>query len=137
MLEQLLAEAQDTHDHLQHRQQSGQEEEEEGDDTCGSRCSSSRRVPSVLIRAGLFDTEVPLHQAVRTAARLRRWGAQQQQQQQTQQQQHEMESEQRGPAHAGCQHTAVLLRVVPGGHTAFDSDVREAALKLAFLLESV
>jgi hypothetical protein len=38
-------------------------------------------------------------------------------------------------AAAGC--GVVLLRVVPGEHTAFEENTRESAFKLAFLLESV
>jgi hypothetical protein len=80
------------------------------------------RLPHVLVRAALHDAEVPISNPVKALARMRRLAsglAEQQQQQQQQQQQPE---------------SMLLLRVVPGGHLAFERDAKESALKLAFLL---
>jgi hypothetical protein len=144
----------------------------------------------VLIRAGVFDVEVPLHDPLRMAARWRRWMALQHQQQQQQQQRRQQQQEQgatsigqqqqqqggasqllavtgsrslytsaaaaaasdatasdatAGDATAAavggegstCSTGGVWLRVVPGGHSCFEGDVREAALQLAFLMNTV
>jgi hypothetical protein len=112
-----------------------------------------RLMPDVLIRAALADAEVPLHDPVRATARLRRWFTQRQQQQQQEEERERVAlsaqnadqqlDRQAGQAEAaldiesGVLNGAVLLRVVPGGHTAFEGDVRESAVKLAFLLHSV
>jgi len=124
----------------------------------------------VLIRAALSDREVPLHDPIRAAARLRRWMTQQPLKHQSdphthwslqQQPQQQLEDAQgpvpvdsdsvQGSAQGhrpgracsedqGCGDVAaggdVMVRVVPGGHTAFEGDVRESAFKLAFLLEA-
>jgi hypothetical protein len=37
----------------------------------------------------------------------------------------------------GLPNGTVLLRIVPGGHSVYEGDVRESAVKLAFLLHSV
>jgi hypothetical protein len=83
------------------------------------------RLPHVLIRAALHDAEVPIDNPVKVLARMRRLAsvhAEQLQQLQQQQQQSE---------------PLLLLRVLPGGHLAFERDVKESAFKLAFLLAAV
>jgi hypothetical protein len=78
------------------------------------------RLPHVLIRAALHDAEVPVDNPVKVLARMRRlksFSIEQQQQQQQQQEQ-----------------SLLLLRVLPGGHLAFEQDTKESAFKLAFLL---
>lgn len=99
------------------------------------------QLPDILIQAALSDPEVPLHDPVRTTARLRRWALRQQQNLQQQQQALPESDASKDVSVPGSNVAsgggAVLLRVVPGGHTALVGEVREAAVKLAFLLESV
>jgi hypothetical protein len=74
------------------------------------------RLPHVLVRAALHDVEVPIASPVKVLARMRRLTNVDITQQQQQQQQ-----------------SLLLLRVVPGGHLAFERDTKESAFKLAFL----
>lgn len=94
------------------------------------------QLPDILMQAALSDPEVPLHDPVRTTARLRRWALRQQQKRQQQQALAESDAS-KGVSVSGSGGGVVLLRVVPGGHTALVGEVREAAVKLAFLLKSV
>jgi hypothetical protein len=91
------------------------------------------QLPSVLIRAALCDEDVPLHDSIRATARLQRLQQRLQQQDHSQAGQQRQQQQQQG----GLGTLGVLLRVVPGDHGAFEGDVREAALQLAFLLTAV
>jgi protease II len=75
------------------------------------------RLPHVLVRAALHDAEVPTGNPVKALARMRRLTSAHAEQQQQQQPE-----------------SKLLLRVLPGGHLAFERDVKESAFKLAFLL---
>lgn len=118
-----------THQHQQQQHQPTQQQQQRS------------HLPDILIQAALSDPEVPLHVPVRTTARLRRWALSQQQKRQQQQQTLAESNACKGVSVSGSGVVpgggAVLLRVVPGGHTALVGEVREAAVKLAFLLESV
>ncbi|WIA38057.1 hypothetical protein OEZ86_001426 [Tetradesmus obliquus] len=78
-------------------------------------------LPHVLIRAALHDVEVPIDNPVKVLARMRRLSSVNNQEQRQQQQQQPL----------------LLLRVLPGGHLAFEQDTKESAFKLAFLQEAV
>jgi protease II len=79
--------------------------------------------PHLLIRAALHDSEVPIWDSLKVVARFRRLSSL--------------------PRPSGRHQVEgqVLLRVVPGGHTAYKQTLlhglKESAFKLAFLLQTV